>query len=59
MKDMLFTDDFILIVHGNSVELLQGVPKNLLYSGEQYIVVSFQVSDKTCNKCRKDSVQGG
>ena len=41
--------------------VLQGVPKNLLKSGEQYIVVSwfssvfFRVSDKRRNKCSKDS----
>ena len=39
---------------------IQGVPKNLLYSGEHYIVVSlfnfvfFRVCDKTRNKCCKD-----
>ena len=41
--------------------LLQVVPKHLLESGEQYIVgspfnfVFVRVSDKTQNKCSKDS----
>ena len=40
---------------------MQGVPKYLLESEEQYIVgspfnfVFFRVSDKTQNKCSKDS----
>ena len=40
---------------------IQGVPRNLLESGEQFIVVSrfssvfFWVSDKRRNKCSKDS----
>ena len=43
------------------IENIQGVPKNLLESGEQYIVASgfssvfFRVSDKRRNKCSKDS----
>ena len=41
--------------------IIEGVPKNLPYSGEQYIVVSlfsfvfFRLSDKTRNKCCNDS----
>ena len=59
-RNMAFDIVFNHIIF-HSIYYLQGVPKNLLESGEQYIVgspfnfVFVRVSDKTQNKCSKDS----